>query len=350
MFAEPITKAHTAACLHGNTRLEPSHFTNGDRAGILKAPSTRTAFGRPCEQLGRGPRHRRRSAAYRNGAEDREQRPVAGALRPRTAAPPGSGRRRDHGRTSSRGPASACHAIVGLGPGDADPRPPGPSAGRGASRCLFRRGLCAGRAVRPDQRRAGPAHCLLPRARHGSGWRAYGWGPRGLPARLLRRPGTRARTHARLGARPDARTRRLGLLRAQRPTEPRQGRHRRATRHGNHRARGACRRGIRARLRRHRRRQRPDRPVDRIRQPRARHRNRQCPGVAGQLRRHGLGPPGAAHADPHHRERGADQADHGRPRDRLGDPGRSPRRHHEPGRHPRQRLAPRDHGEQSRPT
>ena len=175
-----------------------------------------------------------------------------------------------------------------------------------------------------------------------SGWRARRWGPRGLPARLLRRPATGARTHARLGARPDARARRLGLLRAKRSTEPRQGRHRRATRHGDHPARGACRRRIRARLRRHRRRQRPDRSVDGTRQPRARHRDRQCPGVAGQLRRHRLGPPGAAHADPHDRERGADQADHGRPRDRLGDPGRSPRHHHEPGRHPRQRLAPSD--------
>ena len=77
-------------------------------------------------------------------------------------------------------------------------------------------------------------------------------------------------------------------------------------------------------------------------QPGARHGNRKRPGVAGQLRRHRLGPSGAADADPHHRERGADQADHGRPRDRLGDPRRSTRRHHEPGRHPRQRLTPRD--------
>ena len=172
--------------------------------------------------------------------------------------------------------------------------------------------------------------------------RASGWCPRGLPARLLRRPAARARTHARVGARSHARTRRLGLLRTRRSTEPRQGRHRRATGHGDHRARRACRRRASARLRRHRQRRRPHRPVDRTRQPRARNRNRQRPGLAGQLCRHGLGPPGAAHADPHHRERGADQTGHGRSRHRLGDPGRSPRRHHEPGRHPRQRAAPRD--------
>ena len=72
------------------------------------------------------------------------------------------------GRTGSRGPASTRLPVVGLGPGGAGPRPPGPSAGRGAARRLLRRGLRAGRAVRPGRRRAGPAHRLLPRARHRS--------------------------------------------------------------------------------------------------------------------------------------------------------------------------------------
>ena len=199
----------------------------------------------------------------------------------------------DHRRTSSRGLASTCHAIVGPGPADTDPRPPGPSAGTRAPRCLFRRGLCPGRAVRPGRRRTGPTHCLLPRARRGPK-PACLWvvAFAGFPPGCFVDPQPALEPTPAWALDRMQRPRRLGLLRAERPTEP-----------GKDVIVAQPDTGITPHV------ELvgvafvpgfdvidddndPTDPLTETRQPRARHGNRKCPGVAGQLRRHGLGPSG----------------------------------------------------------
>ena len=258
-------------------------------------------------------------------------------------------RRRRGGRAACR-LASPGHPAVGAGSAGAGSGPPGPSAGRGSAGRLLHRGLRAGRAVRPHHRRAGPADRLLPRAgpsattrspaepspasRPAAGWlRNRPWSP------PLSGPsiGCRCRPPGRFSEQDGRPSRGQDVIVAQPDT------------------------GITAHVELvgvtfvpgfdvidedHD----PTDPLDRERQPRARHRDGQRPGVTRQLRRHGLGPPGLADADPRDRERGADQADHGRTGDRLGDPGRGPGGDHEPGGHSRERVAPRHPSARSRRT